>query len=131
NLRFVQSGYLAGREGLFAGERLWLDLKRLEMAYQEQYQREYELTRHISLREWFPLQLIEMRTSGKCQIELPEALFDLDCPGHSFRRIKSVALSIPCVTGPHTGLNCALQLGESFVRRTAAGYGNDPREDAA
>jgi hypothetical protein len=131
SLRFIQSGYLTGKEGLFAGERLWLDLKRLEMAFAERNQREYELTRHISLREWFPLELIKMRQSGKCQIELPEQLFDLDCPGHNFRRIKSVALSIPCVTGPYASVNCALTLSESFVRRTAAGYGNDPRSDDA
>jgi hypothetical protein len=131
SLRFIQTGYLAGKEGLFAGERLWLDLKQLELAFLERNRREYELTRHVSLGEWFPLQLIEMRQSGKCQIELPEQLFDLDCPGHSFRRIKSVALSIPCVTGPYASVNCALTLNESYVRRTAAGYGNDPRNDDA
>lgn len=131
SLRFIQTGYLAGKEGLFAGERLWLDLKRLELAFEERNRREYELTKHVSLREWFPLQLIELRQSGTCQIELPEQLFDLDCPGHSFRRIKSVALSIPCVTGPYASVNCALTLTESFVRRTAAGYGNDPRSDDA
>jgi hypothetical protein len=131
SLRFIQTGYLAGKEGLFAGERLWLDLKRLELAFEERNRREYELIKHVSLREWFPLQLIELRQSGKCQIELPEQLFDLDCPGHSFRRIKSLALSIPCVTGPYASVNCALTLTESFVRRTAAGYGNDPRTDDA
>lgn len=131
SLRFIQTGYLAGQEGLFAGERLWLDLKRLELAFEERNRREYELIKHVSLREWFPLQLIELRQSGKCQIELSEQLFDLDCPGHSFRRIKSVALSIPCVTGPYASVNCSLTLSESFVRRTAAGYGNDPRKDDA
>ncbi|KWC42430.1 hypothetical protein WL51_03580 [Burkholderia ubonensis] len=129
SLSFIQTGYLAGKEGLFAGERLWFDLKRLEIAFDERNRREYELTRHVSLREWFPLQLIAMRLSGKCQIELPEQLFDLDCPGHSFRRIKSVALSIPCVTGPYASVSCALMLSESFLRHTAAGYGNDPRSD--
>jgi hypothetical protein len=129
DLHFVQNSYLAGREGLFAGEKLYLDLKRLEMAYAENYTREYEITKHVSLRAWFPLALIELRSSGHCQIDLPEALFDLDCPGHSFRRIKSVAVSIPCVVGPYASVNCALTLTESYVRRGTGGYGNNPRDD--
>ena len=131
DLRFVQNSYLAGREGLFAGEKLYFDLKRLEMAYAENYTREYEITKHISLRDWFPLALIELRSSGHCQIDLPEALFDLDCPGHSFRRIKSVAVSIPCVVGPYASVNCALTLTQSYVRRGTGGYGNNPQDDAS
>jgi hypothetical protein len=121
---FIQSSYLAGKEGLFAGEKLYFDIKRLEMAYVEGNKREYEITKHISLQEWFPLQLIELRQSGSCNISLPEALFDLDCPGHSFRRIKSVAVSIPCVTGPYASTNCSVTLNESYVRRNnTSSYG--------
>jgi hypothetical protein len=126
---FIQTGYLAGKEGLFAGEKLYLDLKRLEMAYADLNTREYEITKHVSLREWFPLQLIELRDSGSCSINLPEALFDLDCPGHSFRRIRSVGVSIPCVTGPYVGVNCGLTLTQSYVRRDIGGYGSDPQTD--
>lgn len=125
----IHSGYLSGRESLFAGEKLYFDIKRLEMAYAEGNRREYELTKHISLRDWFPLKLIELRDSGKCEFELPEPLFDLDCPGHSFRRIKSVAVSIPCVTGPYASVNCSLTLSQSYVRRSTSGYGNKPLED--
>jgi hypothetical protein len=131
DLRYVQNSYLAGREGLFAGEKLYFDLKRIEMAYSENNTREYEIIKHVSLRDWFPLALIDLRSSGHCQIDLPEALFDLDCPGHSFRRIKSVAVSIPCVVGPYASLNCALNLTQSFVRRGAGGYGNNPQDDAS
>jgi Tc toxin complex TcA C-terminal TcB-binding domain len=126
---FIQTGYLAGKEGLFAGEKLYFDLKRLEMAYADLNTREYEVTKHVSLKEWFPLQLIELRDSGSCSINLPEALFDLDCPGHSFRRVRSVALSVPCVTGPYVGVNCSLTLTQSYVRRGASGYGSDPQDD--
>jgi hypothetical protein len=128
-LRFIDGNYLAGREGLLAGEKLFLDLKRLEVAYTERNLRELELTKHVSLKEWFPLKLLELRRTGKCQIDLPEALFDLDCPGHSFRRIKNAALSIPCVTGPYASVNCNLTLTQSYVRKTAAGYGNSPAQD--
>jgi hypothetical protein len=126
---FIQTGYLTGKEGLFAGEKLYLDLKRLEMAYADLNTREYEITKHVSLKEWFPLQLIELRDSGSCSIDLPEALFDLDCPGHSFRRIRSLAVSVPCVIGPYVGVNCSLALTQSYVRRGAGGYGSNPQED--
>jgi hypothetical protein len=43
-------------------------------------------------------------------------LFDLDGPGHYFRRIKSVAVTIPCVTGPYTGVNCTVSLQNSAIR---------------
>ncbi|WP_026600884.1 hypothetical protein [Methylomonas sp. 11b] len=129
DLRFVQNSYLAGREGLFAGEKLYFDLKRLEMAYAEANTREYEITKHISLRDWFPLKLIELRQSGRSEFEIAEALFDLDCPGHSFRRIKSVAVSIPCVVGPYASVNCALVLTQSYVRKGSGGYGNNPQDD--
>jgi hypothetical protein len=42
----------------------------------------------------------------------------MDGPGHYFRRIKSVALSIPCVSGPYVGVNCTLSLLKSGVRKT-------------
>ena len=49
---------------------------------------------------------------------LPEALFDMDGPGHYFRRIKTVAISIPSVTGPYTSVNCTLTLLKSGIRKT-------------
>jgi len=118
-LSYLQFGYLAGKEGLLAGERLYLDLKRMEMAYHEQNRREYELTKHVSLLQLDPLALIQLRTTGRCTVRLPEALFDMDGPGHYFRRIKSVAVSIPCVTGPYASVNCKLTLLKSSIRKTA------------
>jgi hypothetical protein len=60
-----------------------------------------------------------LKQTGECFVSLPEALFDLDYPGHYMRRIKSVAVTIPCVTGPYTGVNCTLTLHGSTIR-----YGN-------
>jgi len=34
------------------------------------------------------------------------------------RRIKTVALTIPCVAGPYVGVHCALSLVESSLRKT-------------
>ncbi len=116
-LSYLQFGYLAGKEGLLAGEKLYLDVKRMEMAYHDQNQREYELTKHVSLLQVDPLALIQLRTTGRCTVRLPESLFDMDGPGHYFRRIKTVAMSIPCVTGPYASVNCTLTLLKSSIRK--------------
>jgi hypothetical protein len=116
-LTTLQFGYLAGKEGLLAGEKLYLDIKRMEMSYYELNQREYELTKHISLLQTNPLALIQLRKTGRCTIRLPEMLFDMDGPGHYFRRIKTVALSVPCVVGPYANVNCTLTLLKSTIRK--------------
>jgi Tc toxin complex TcA C-terminal TcB-binding domain len=105
-----------GRKGLLSGEALYLDLKRMEMAYHENNKREYELTKHVSLLQLSPLALLQLRTTGRCTIALPEELFDMDGPGHYFRRIKTLSISIPCVTGPYTSINCTLTMLKSSIR---------------
>ena len=117
-LTFLQYGYLAGKEGLLAGEKLHLDIKRMEMAYHDLNQREYELTKHVSLLQVDPTALLQLRLTGRCTVSLPESLFDMDGPGQYFRRLKSVAVSIPCVTGPYASVNCTLTLLKSSTRRS-------------
>jgi hypothetical protein len=132
-LSFLQFGYLSGKEGLLAGEKLYLDIKRMEMAYHDLNQREYELTKHVSLLQVNPLELLKLRTTGRCTVTLPEDLFDMDCPGHYFRRIKNVAVSIPCVTGPYTSVNCTLTLTKSSIRKSSLlgdGYARVDAEDS-
>lgn len=116
DLSFVQYNYLDGTQGLLAGEKLLFDLRRMDASYRELNQREYELTKHVSLLQVNPRALIELRATGTCTFTLPEELFDLDAPSHYFRRLKSVAMSIPCVTGPYTSLNCTLTLLNSSIR---------------
>jgi receptor-binding and translocation channel-forming TcA subunit of Tc toxin len=133
-LSYLQFGYQGGKEGLLAGEKLYLDVKRMEMAYHDLNQREYELTKHVSLLQVDPLALIELRMTGRCTVQLPEALFDLDGPGHYFRRIKTVAVSIPSVIGPYASVNCTLTLLKSSIRKTPAllggVYGREDAEDS-
>jgi hypothetical protein len=133
NLTYIQYGYLAGKQGLLAGEKLYLDVKRMEMAYSDLNQREYELTKHVSLLQLNPLALLQLRVTGGCSFVLPEHLLDFDCPGHYFRRIKSVALSVPCVVGPYAGVSCKLSLLKSSIRRNTNlgdnGYPRDGAED--
>ncbi len=133
-LSYLKFGYLAGKEGLLAGEKLYLDIKRMEMAYHDLNQREYELTKHVSMLQLDPLALIQLRTTGLCTVQLPESLFDMDGPGHYFRRLKTVAVSIPCVTGPYASVNCTLTLLKSSIRKTQVLrdgiYAREDAEDA-
>ena len=98
-------------------------------------QREYEITRHVSLLQLDPAQLVSLRATGTCEFEFPETLFDLDFPGQFFRRIKSVSVSVPCVVGPYTSVNGTLTLLNNRLRVKASAQGsydeqadgNDPR----
>ncbi|WP_437991268.1 neuraminidase-like domain-containing protein [Sorangium sp. So ce145] len=121
------------RGGLLAGERLSLDLKRLELAYMEYDRRELELTKHVSLLLHDPVALMTLKATGKCVVRLPEALFDMDYPGHTMRRIKSVSLTLPCVAGPYASVNCTLTLMSSRVRTTTnpADYAAQSEQDVA
>jgi len=103
-------------EGLMVGDRLQLALRQMEKAYLDANCREYELTKHISLRLNFPLDFLHLQVAGYCEIEIPEWLFDLDYPGQYMRRIKNVTLTIPCVVGPYTGVHCRLTLLSSTTR---------------
>jgi hypothetical protein len=90
----------------------------MEMAYHDNNKRELELTKHVSLRQLSPVALLTLKATGTCQVMIPEWLYDLDCPGHDMRRIKSVALSIPSVVGPYTSVNCTLSLLKSSLRKS-------------
>jgi len=117
---YVQFNYWdGGRKGLLSGEALYLDVKRMEMAYHENNKREFEMTRHISLRQLDPLALLKLKAIGKCEVSVPEWLYDRDCPGHYMRRLKSVAVSLPSVVGPYTSVNCTLSLLRSSVRKSS------------
>jgi hypothetical protein len=103
-------------EGLLAGERLQLALRHMEKAYFDENVREYELTKHFSLRQQFPIAFLQLKITGYCEIEIPEWMFDLDYPGHYMRRIKNITMTIPCVVAPYTGVHCRLTLLSSKTR---------------
>ncbi len=114
---FIQYGYWDNtQQGLCAGEKLQLALRQLEKSYLEENKREFELTKSISVAMLNLLALQELRTTGKCFINIPEELFDMDYQGHYFRRIKAVSLSLPCIAGPFTTVNCTLRLLKNTIR---------------
>jgi hypothetical protein len=114
---YIQFGYWDSlKKGLLSGDKLQYDLRRLENAYLEQNRREFELTKHVSLALAAPLALVQLKETGRCIFRLPEEIFDLDYPGHYFRRIKSVSITLPCVTGPYTTTSCTLRLLKNYIR---------------
>lgn len=114
---YIQFGYWDSlKKGLLSGERMHYDLRRMEIAYLDQNKREHEITKHISLVTFDPTALIKLKQTGECFVSLPEALFDTDYAGHYLRRIKSMSVTVPCVTGPYTGVNCTLTLVKSSMR---------------
>jgi hypothetical protein len=116
----IQFGYWDSlRRGLLAGERLELAVQRMQSAYLDQNRRTYEITKHVSLAAVNPAALVDLRETGTCYVQLPEALFDLDRPGDYRRRIKMVSVTLPAVTGPYTSVNLRLTLLTNSVRVAA------------
>jgi len=127
---YVSYGYWDSlKKGLLAADKLQFDLRRLDAAYLEQNRREFELTKHVSLVLLDPLALVKLRETGRCFFRLPEEIYDIDYPGHYFRRIKSVSLTLPCVVGPYTTISCTLRLLKNSLRiNPAIGVADYPRK---
>lgn len=107
------------RAGLLAGERLILQLQRMEKAYIEQHKRDYEVTQSFSLAILDPAALVTLKQTGSCEFAIPEIMFDLLYPGQYKRLVKSVRITIPCVAGPYTNISAKLTLKESKARKEA------------
>jgi hypothetical protein len=129
---FIQFGYWDSlHKGLVTGDKLLLDLRRLQTEHLNRNKREFELTKHISLLQLDPVALVTLRKTGECFFNLPESLFDLDQPGHYYRRLKSVGVTLPCVTGPYTSVNATLTLQSHTVRFDPTAPGDSKNYPAA
>lgn len=60
---------------------------------------EFELPKNLSWAVLDPLALVDLRATGTCTVQIPEEA--LDYPGQYLRRLRSVAVSIPCIIGPN------------------------------
>ena len=117
---FVQGEYWdSDKAGLLAGESLLLQLQQMETAFIENTPRRQEITQSFSLLQIAPQQLVTLRREGNCTFTIPEKWFNLLYPGDYYRKIKSVALTVPCVTGPYTNVSARLSLLSSKIRPEA------------
>jgi hypothetical protein len=135
---FIQFGYWDSlKKGLLSGDKLIHDLHVLEASYMDRNKRTLELTKHISLAQMYPQELITLITTKKTDLDLQEFIFDMDYPGHYMRRIKSVSVTVPNVAGSYTTVSFMLTLNSAKVRKTSrlinstdyeeTPAGNDPR----
>ncbi|KAF5629911.1 PA14 domain protein [Fusarium tjaetaba] len=113
----IESSYWNdSRDGAFAAQNLYLDLKRIESLNMTRKPHDFEVKKSMSLRQIDPWALLRFQDTGKTEFMLPEVLFDYDFPGHYCRRIKSLWVTIPCVVGPYTSVSCTLRLLEHGYR---------------
>jgi hypothetical protein len=116
------------RRGLLAGENLSNDLRRLESSYLELNVRRKEITRTISLRREFPECLLELLTTGGCNLILPELLFDRDYPGHYQRRITRASITVERPdAAPDDNVVCEVMLIHNSIRLEPDISGGYPR----
>ena len=54
------------------------------------------------------LALVDLKNKGECEFEFTEKLFDYDYPGHYFRVIKALSITIPVVVGPYQTVKATL-----------------------
>lgn len=103
--------------GVLSGERLMLQLMKLESKFIETDIRKLELKQQFSMMQLAPDKLLELKVNGECiDFTIPEAAYDLTNPGEFRRIIKSVSISIPCISGPYTSIGAKLTLGNNKIR---------------
>jgi hypothetical protein len=117
HMSFIDDGYWDSlTKGLLAGQKLQLDLRRVDAAFLNEPRPEFEITKHISVALTNPRAIMELRQHGSCEFECSEILFDFDFLGHYDRRIRSLSASIPCLAGPYTSVNFKLTLLRNSIR---------------
>lgn len=117
NSIFLDGSYFeSSRAGLLAGERLQMALQTMERRYLETNYRKNEIDQAFSLTQINPAALMLLKQTGTCDFSIPEIFFDLFYPGQYKRKIQSVRLTIPSITGPYTNVSATLSLTGSQIR---------------
>ncbi|CAH0052211.1 unnamed protein product [Clonostachys solani] len=104
------------KDAQLAGDALYLNLKRMEMAHLENRAHDFEITKPVSLWQLDPVAMLTLRKTGSATFDIPESLLDMDYPGHYCRRISSVAVSVPCILGAYASLSCTVRLVKHWYR---------------
>ena len=117
---FVGGEWDASRSGLLAGERLLMGLHSMDRRFIETNTQQGEVNQSFSVAQIDPEALIRLKESGSCEFEIPEFFYDMFYPGHYRRRVRTVRLTIPAITGPYTNISAKLTLLSSRVRKDPA-----------
>ncbi|QHI38699.1 hypothetical protein IMCC3317_40930 [Kordia antarctica] len=109
----------SSRKGLLAGEKLSMQLKELDNAYIKNDKRRFELSKDISLKLLDPGALVHLIQHKYCKVKLEEELLNLVFKSRNLTgmQIKSIGISIPCVTGSQISTNVKLRVqnGEELI----------------
>ena len=106
------------RKGLLAGESLLLQIDQMEKSHLAQDSRFIEIEKTISMKNTFPAALLLLIAKGACEFKLKEEIFDQDYPGHYFRVIKTIELTVvtQLELEPYQSVNVTLiQLGNKTL----------------
>ena len=117
------NGYTDGegpdRRGLTGSARLLQDIYQLDQYAFETKQRKLQLTQTLSLAQLAPLELQQLRDTGRLVFVTPMELFDRDFPGHYLRLIRRVRISVIALL-PTRGLRATLSVS-GFSRVVTGG----------
>ncbi|MFA6372932.1 MAG: hypothetical protein WCW68_09930, partial [Methanothrix sp.] len=106
------------RKGLLAGEALLLQIDQMEKSHLAQDSRFIEIEKTISMKKTYSGSLLLLMAKGACEFQLREELFDRDYPGHYFRIIKTIELTLVTQRQlePYQSVNVTLiQLGNKTL----------------
>ena len=104
------------KKGLLAGESLLLEVNRMEKYHLDNDSRFLEIEKTISMRREMPGSLLALVAGGSCEFQLTEMMFDRDYPGHYFRVIKTMAISVKVAVGPYQSVKATLvQVGSKAL----------------
>ena len=88
----------------------------MEKSHLDQDSRFLEIEKTISMQQVFPGALFLLRQNGECEFQISEELLDRDYPGHYFRVIKTIALSMQIEGNSTQSINATLiQLGNKAL----------------
>ncbi len=106
---FIGGGYWnSQRKGLLAGDKLNIDLQRMEKAFYETDDRSFEIIKNVSLFSINPVALVNLKQNRVCEFSLNEALYNYDFQGHYRRQIKSIAISFEAGQEDLSAVNATL-----------------------
>jgi hypothetical protein len=111
---FIRPQWDRRYKGLLAGQALWVDLQRMDLAYMSRPQPKQVLSKTISLRDLDETALKSLQTQGEAVFFLNESLFESDYPEHYGRRIQSIRVSFPALK--EKGINPCGQLTQLSSR---------------
>lgn len=130
---FNASAWNASYRGLGAGESLKLGLLELNTRRLLSNERDLEIRKTVSLRQlkdkdsdstinkpWADI-LADLLSTGSCEFELTQKMFEADYPGHYLRRIKTISVFLPVLLGPYEDVRATLAQTYSTVQMDAAG----------